>query len=568
MLREISIKNFAIIDELTLSLGKGLNIITGETGAGKSIILDALSLVLGDRSSADLVRSSADEAHLEAIFELDPVPLSFAEKLASLGYSPGPELLIRRTVSRSGRGRVHLNGNLATLSILSDLADDLAEIYGQGEHQLLLRPEYHLSFVDDYGPLSARRAEFADLYREFQHTLEQVEHLRSRGRESLQHRDLLSFQLREIDSAGLGELEEEELNSLRSRLHNSEKIFSLAGSAVADLDSDSGSVSERLARAGTSLRELASLDRELRDISERLESARAEVQDLSRTLERYLDATEFSPSRLDEVESRLAAIQLLKRKYGGSIPEILAYRNRIAEELETMESLSGSLPKLEEELTRRRKSLAAAARALSRDRREAGGTLAGRVISELKDLGIPGGRFDCKWETAEEEPVHPTGFEYMSSRGIDRVEFLLSTNPGEEVKPLKRVASGGELSRIMLALKKIRSRRESASPVVVFDEIDAGIGGAVAEMVGKKLSEVSREAQVICVTHLPQIASFADQHYLVSKTTSRGKPRTRVQPLSEPERLKEISRMLAGMQITRRGEEYARELLSRKTATK
>ena len=568
MLKEISISNFAIIEELSLSLGAGLNIITGETGAGKSIILDALSIILGDRFSADLIRTSSDEAQLEALFEFDPLPPVLAEKLGALGYSAGNELLVRRTISRSGRSRVYINGSLATLGILSGIAEDLAEIYGQGEHQLLLRPEYHLSFLDEFGDITSLRKDFHGRYLAFQKLLEEVEDLRGRDRESLQRRDLIAFQLKEIDAAGLEESEEEELGTLRTRLQNAEKMYSRINSAVADLYSESGSASERIARAGASLGELASLDRELVELSDRLEAARAEILDLSRSLEKFLDTIDFSSSRLDEIESRLATIQHLKRKYGGSIPEILGYRSEIAEELEMMESRSESLPALEEQLSRMKKSLSASARKLSRARREAGAKLAGRVQSELKELGIPGGRFDCRWDTAEEDSQQPTGFRNMTPRGIDRVEFLLSANPGEEVKPLQRVASGGELSRIMLAFKKIRSHREGSSPALVFDEIDAGIGGAVAEMVGKKLSDVSGISQVICVTHLPQIASFADQHYLVRKTTSRGKTRTRVQLLSRPERLKEISRMLAGMEITRRGEEYARELLSRNTVMK
>jgi len=565
MLRELSIQNFAIIDELSFSLGPGLNIITGETGAGKSIILDALSLILGDRASPDFIRTEAPEARIEAVFEFDALSPARSETLSRAGYPEGEELLIRRSISRAGKGRVFLNESLATIGILSELSDSLVEIYGQGEHQLLLHPEYHLEFLDGYAGLIPARDEFQNLYRDFQEIRKQVEKIKTDEGERLKRLDLLSFQISEIAGADLKESDEEELAALRVRLQNSGKITSLARAALDQLDAEEGSASGKISRALSALRELSGLDPELQDYYSRLESARAEIRDLARSLEKYLDRADHNPARLEEVENRLAALHQLKRKYGGSIPEILAYRDRITVERDELTRQSETLPGLEANLSRLKKSLAAAAGKLSSDRREAGKKLKKAVISEIRDLGIPEVRFDFSWETAGAAPENPSGFADLTERGIDRVEFILSANPGEDPKPLRKVASGGELSRIMLALKKIRSRRARENPTLIFDEIDAGIGGAVAEMVGRKLWEVSRNSQVLCVTHLPQIACYADQHFLVSKSTSAGKTRARIKTLSDPERLEELSRMLAGLEITQRGKAYARELLARRT---
>jgi len=564
MLRELSIRNFAIIDELSFSLGPGLNIITGETGAGKSIILDALSLILGDRSSPDLIRTEAPEARIEAVFEFNSLAQPLAETLARAGYPAAEELLILRSLSRSGKGRVFLNGSLATLNILSALSDHLVEIYGQGEHQLLLRPEYHLEFLDEYGDLAPARDEFQNLYRDFQETRKQVEKIKTDEGERLKRLDLLSFQISEIAAANLKESEEEELASLRVRLQNSGKITSLARAALDGLDAEEGSASGKISKALSALREISALDPELKDYYSRLESTRAEIRDLARSLEKYLDRADHNPDRLEEVENRLAALSQLKRKYGGSIPEVLAYRDRITVERDELTRQSETLPGLEADLSRLKKSLGEKARKLSSSRREAGKKLRAAVKSEIRDLGIPEVRFDFLWETSGPSPENLSGFAALTERGIDRVEFILSANPGEDLKPLRKVASGGELSRIMLALKNIRSRRAGETPTLIFDEIDAGIGGAVAEMVGQKLWEVSRNSQVICVTHLPQIACYADRHFQVSKSTSAGKTRARIQTLSEPDRLEELSRMLAGLEITSSGKAYAKELLARR----
>lgn len=548
MLRELLISNLAIIDKLHVEFHDGLNILTGETGAGKSIIIDAVNLILGGRASSELIRSGAEEASVEAIFDLAGVE-ALKEKLEGAGIECDGELLVRRTVSRGGKNRCFISGSLATTSILSDIARSLINISGQHESQVLLKPEQHLRLLDGFSGTLKLRNDFAARFEEYQRAKGELEALEQGEREAARRIDLLSFQSSEIADARLQPGEEEELAEERMRLAHGEKLLTATQEAFDALYGGDAALLGRLRRVISAVAEAGSVDHALAPVAEALEGAYAQLEDASLTLRDYAANVEADPGRLEQLEDRLDAIGRLKRKYGEDIAEILAYREKVDAELaaltgrdETRADLTGRIAALKEEL-------AALGAELTRGRLDGGTRLKAGMERELSELAMPHAVFETSFE-ATAEP---------KSYGFERVEFMFSPNPGEPPKPLGKIASGGELSRLMLALKQLHP--ESEVPTLIFDEVDTGISGATSALIGVKLKKVAASQQVLAITHLPQVAAFADLHLRVEKSVQDGRTATSVERLEGERRVAEVARMLSGARVTEKTLEHARELI-------
>jgi DNA repair protein RecN (Recombination protein N) len=553
MLQELRIKNFAIIDELNLSFSKGLNILTGETGAGKSIILNAVHLLLGDKATEEWIRSSEEEASVEAIFDISgnaEVKERLKDKVSHL-QAEGEEnsLLIRRVISRTGRGKVFINGSPATLGVLSEAGEGLLSIYGQHEHQSLQRVETHVDILDEFGTLLKLREEFQKQYQEFVSLSEEVERIRAEKERRSRERELMAFQSKEIEASRIQPGEEESLKEERGILNHAKKLMDFTHVSEETIYSEEGSAIERIQRIINQGREMIAIDPSLSQPLKALESTLIQLEDITLALRDYSRRVEINPMRLEEIESRLEEIDRLKRKYGSTIEEILSFKHRTEEALKSFTSDEERLSQLESRLNPLRQTVNGLARKLSNERKKVALELKKSVVKELSSLGMK--------KTVFEIHMDPLP---ISLKGVDRVEFLISPNVGEEVKPLAKIASGGELSRMMLAMKRILAK-VGGRQVLIFDEVDSGIGGAMAEVVGKKLRELSLHHQVICVTHLPQIASFADQHHSVRKEVKAGRTLTLVDRLDKEAIVDEIARMLGGMKVTEKTKAHAKEMI-------
>ncbi len=563
MLRELTVRNLAVIETVTVPFGPGLNVLTGETGAGKSILIDALTLLLGERAQTDAIRAGAETATIAAVFEVEPKG-PVAALLGELGYPPEEPLILRRELSRAGRSRAFVNDSPATLALLDRLGEALVEIHGQHEHQALLRPARHLELLDAYAGLAPLREEVRRRYEEWSALEAELAGLRAAEQDRTRREELARFELEEIDAARLSPGEEDELRAERRRLQNAERLFETASQAYAALYDDPASAVGRIALAAAQLRDLARVDDRLGPILEGIESAEIQLDEAVRTLRGYREGIVFDPARLEAVERRLGEIDRLKRKYGESIEAILEAREARAREIEARARGEARARELAARLTGLREGLAAEALTLSRRRERAAGKLARLVVAELAGLGMADADFRVRLQrepAGEGEPAAgPEGWQ-VGPRGVDHAEFLFAANPGEEPKPLTRIASGGELSRTMLALKVLLAQQD-AVPVLIFDEVDAGIGGRTADTVGRKLRLVARSRQVLCVTHLPQIACYADHHLRVEKEAAGDRVRATVSPLAREERVREVARMLGGEEVTEASLRHARELIA------
>ena len=553
MLLELRIKNFAIIDELNLFFSKGFNILTGETGTGKSIILNAVHLLLGDRATEEWIRSSEEEASVDALFDISgnlEIKERIKEKAPHLrGAGEEDSLLIRRVISRSSRGKVLINGNLATLGVLSEVGEGLLSIYGQHEHQSLQRVETHIDILDDFGGLLGLREEFQKQHQEFVSLSEEVGRIHAEKERRAKERELMAFQSKEIEASGIQIGEEESLKEERTILTHAKKLMDFAQVSEETLYSEEGSAIERIQKILNQGREMAAIDPSLSQPLKALESTLIQLEEIALALRDYSRRVEVNPIRLDEIENRLEEIDRLKRKYGSTAEEVLSFKHRIDEELESFTSDEEKLSQLEGRLKPLRQTVIDLGTRLSEERKKVALELKKSVEKELNSLGMK--------KTIFEIHIDPLP---LSLKGVDRVEFLISPNVGEEVKPLAKIASGGELSRIMLAMKRILAK-VGGRQVLIFDEVDSGIGGAMAEVVGKKLRELSRHHQVICVTHLPQIACFADQHHSVRKEVKAGRTITLVDRLDKESIVDEIARMLGGVKVTEKTRAHAKEMI-------
>ncbi len=556
MLLELNIKDLAIIDELSLVLGPGLSVFTGETGAGKSIIIDAIDLVLGGRASTELVRSSRDEARVEALFDVSGLG-GVADLLDQAGLPQEENLFIKRIVSRSGRSRIFINGSMASASVLATLGRLLIDVYGQSEHQALTKVEEHIDMLDDFGGLQSMTDEMAGLYQRWSSVRRDLDKVQAELRKAAEDRELLEFQSTEIEQAALQGGEEDELTREHGRLKNAERILKTAEEGSSMLYGADGAVLEKLARLAGELKELDRYDKELGSLGGRLESAAFEVEDIATVLRDYGGALELDPGRLLEIEDRLDLIIKLKRKYGGdTIEDVLDKQQEIDERLFSITGSVGRKDELEEELAALTKEAVEFSVKLTKARKKAAKALKKGIETELAGLGMQGTVFQVEIEGISNS-VDACSF---SSTGSDKVCFMIATNKGEELKLLSKVASGGELSRIMLAMKGITSR--GLIPTLIFDEVDTGIGALMSKVVGAKLKDLGTTHQTLCITHMPQIAAFADNHYLVEKDeNSEGRVVSGVRKLSEQEHLERIGWMLGGEEPTGTTLKHAREMV-------
>jgi DNA repair protein RecN (Recombination protein N) len=554
MLSELRIDDFAIIHHLQLSFSHGLVVFTGETGAGKSIIIDAVDLLLGGRADPSFVRTGADVARVEGTFTIDPKLRPSLKTLLAreevLDDETLTEITISREIRREGRSTGRLNGHLVNLAFMKEIGQLLVDVHGQSEHLSLLRTREHLFLLDRFGELEPQREALAAVVRELNSVRRELAELRRSEREMERRLDMLDFQIREIEAARLKPGEDKTLLEERTRLANAEKLAALTDEAVAALSSgaeDAPSAADLLGEAARALNSLAKIDptrAEQRDLALALSE---QFKDLARELEDYREQIEFNPKRLDVVEERLELIKTLKRKYGASLEEVLAYGEQAQAERDTLTHSGERLAELgarEDKLLRRIGQLGAA---ISAARKAAGERLARAIETELADLRMDRARFGVEVRS-EPDPAgaYVDGQRVaFDSTGTDRVEFLVAPNPGEGLKPLVKIASGGETSRLMLALKGVLARADR-TPTLIFDEIDQGIGGRVGAIVGEKLWSLSERHQVLCITHLPQLAGYGDQHLRVEKQVSGDRTLTQVQPLSAAERVTEMAQMLGG----------------------
>jgi DNA repair protein RecN (Recombination protein N) len=534
MLRCLRVRNFAVIESAEIPFESGLCAFTGETGAGKSILIEALGFLMGERGSTDWVRSGCQKLEVEGVFAAD-----------------GRETVLRRELDAAGKSRAFVDGKSVTLAKLEEATEGLADFHGQHEHQTLLKPAVQLELLDAYGGLDREREAVGEAWRRWKEFKSLLESLTLSEEERERRLELYAFQLKEIDSVDPRPGEDAELEAELPRLKHAERLLSLAQEAHSVLYEAEGSAEESLGKAERALEEMSRLDPAMREPFEALSRLREGVGEVAAGLSRYQEDAGVSPQRLDELIGRQDRIERLKRKYGSGIAEVLAYRDRIRSELAALESheqrssdLAGQLDRSEEELRLRSEELHAA-------RMKASKRLSAKVVAELKDLGMGSARLAVSTEMEEEN---------LTPLGSDRIEFLIAPNPGEPLKPLRAIASGGELSRVMLALKTVLAR-EDRVPLLVFDEVDAGVGAGVASAVASKLEAVSRSRQVFCVTHMAQVACRAKSHYEVTKRVSGGRTYTRVEQLSGRPRLEALARMLGGPKVTETSLKHAQELL-------
>jgi len=563
MLKELSIKNFTIIENLHICFSDGLTILSGETGAGKSIIINAVNLLLGSRASAKLIRTGVETAELEALFKITPESRVF-KILDEQGGKASEELLIRRIISRGDRHKIYINGHLATIQMLNQATENLASISGQHAHQGLLKEDLQLMIIDQFGGLTPIRNKIYRLFHEIVPLIQKLRKLNNIRDRQAEHINLLEFQKKEILDASIKPGEDASLEQEKIRLKNGEELYSAVYSSIEDLYSAKGAVVERLVEVKKNLDKATAIDPELTPKAKELSEATFRIEDIAEELRTYLKIITIDDKRLEEVESRLDVLTRLKRKYGGTLKAVISHLETIDQELSGIENISGQINDIETKLLELHRKLSGLSLDLSSKRSKTAKLLAKKVEKELASLRMSGTKFKISLQTIpandNSDPHLVVKGNTINETGIDQANFLIAPNVGEDLKPMASIASGGELSRIVLALKAILAEKGSVE-TLVFDEVDAGIGGSVAEAVGRKLSKLARYHQIICITHLPQIAKFSDNHFRITKKVSQGRTITSINPLNEKDRIKEIARMLGGMEITKTTLEYAREML-------
>ena len=563
MLRELAIRNLAVLEEARVAFGPGFNVLTGETGAGKSIVIDALLLIRGARVQPDLIRSGAELASVEAVFDVPPIGL-VASALDEAGHAlQDGQLVIKRELSRSGRHRVFVNDSAATVALLERLGDLLVEIHGQHEHQRLMEPARQLDLLDRFAGCEETRDRMSDHWRRWNAARAELARIRTEAREGARQEELYRWELSEIDAAQLREGEEDDLRAERRRLQNAERILTGLQEVMGLLNEDPRAAGAALGRAASLLRELSRFDPDVAAPIEALEGAHAYLEDAVIRARRLRDRSVMDPERLRQIDERLDAIGTVKRKYGETADAVAAYREKIAAALDRHLRHDAIVEETEAEVGHAAEAAGREAHALSEARTGAAQRLERQIQRELRALGMEQARFrvTLRRESAGAQDLASGADGWrLGSRGTESVEFLLSSNPGEELKPLAKVVSGGELSRTMLAIKTLLAAAEDV-PSMVFDEVDAGIGGRVADVVGQKLRQTAAGRQVLCVTHLAPIAAYAQHHLLVDKRVAKGTTRTTVTSLDAAARVEEVARMLGGERITDTSRRHARELL-------
>ena len=551
MLKELIISDFAIVDRLQLHFSPAFNVLTGETGAGKSIIIDAVNALLGERADSGMIRAGSESARVEGIFELDENVAALIQPFLETGGLEGDEadvLLLGREIRSGGRHLCRVNGRVVTLGIYRSITEHLIDIHGQGDHMSLFRVKHHIESLDRYGGLVDQCKQMTGIVREIRHTRRELQQLLQDKREIARQVDLLSYQIGEIVAASLQLGEDEQLKAEQNRLANAEHLMELATESYRVLQEEDESQMSALDLMGLTVRNLANLTRidpELGPYQQIAEEIEAQTEDLANTLRSYCDNIEYSPARLREVEERLSLISNLKRKYGESIEDILAFAEEASHKLDNISHSAERIEELQAEEQRLLQEGGHVAAGLSQQRREVGDRLAGQIEQELADLRMEQTCFQVDISHTESEDGLPVGdarYDFGET-GYDKVEFLIAANVGEPLRPLVKTASGGETARLMLALKVVLSTADPV-PTLIFDEIDSGVGGRIGSVVGRKLWDLTSDHQVLCVTHLPQIASFADNHYRVYKQVTEGRTQTQVSLLDGSDRIGELAQML------------------------
>jgi DNA repair protein RecN (Recombination protein N) len=562
MLAELRLENYVVVDQVVVQFAPGLNLLTGETGAGKSILIDALSLLLGEKASSDVIRTGAERAVLSAVFELEgAAQKSVVRLLEQNGIDPEPEsVILRREIATGGKGRVFVNNQPATVGVLKAIAPLLATVHGQNEALMSFDAGTRLALLDTFwGP---QLEAVADAFAGWKGIRGRILELQHDEQDRLRLVDLWTYQLREIQDSKLEPGEDERLETEKRVLANAEKIYTAAMNAFDLLYEGDKSTSASLRAAQKHLEELSRYEPKFNETLGVLDSARISVEDVGGMLRDYAGGIHASPERLAQIEDRLALLERLKRKYGPALDDVIAFGQQVTHKLSELENKDEVLRALNQDLAKAASEYLNLARGLSRKRQEAARKLEKIVESEINDLAMKGS-FRIEITTSEDQAT-------WTASGLDHVTYLIAANPGEPLRPLEQSASGGELSRVLLALKSSveagsgsasRKRNVGGQRTMVFDEIDSGIGGRAAEAVGKKLKSLSRTNQVLCITHLPQIATFADHHYLIQKQESAGRTRTTVQPIAGQERTNEIARMLSGAKLTETSRKHAEQML-------
>lgn len=553
MLTELRIHDFAIIDDLSLTLDSGFIVFTGETGAGKSIIIDAVEMLLGGRADSDMVRSNTELALIEGSFQLEnSIRQEVHGILEREGLLDDPEFLILgREIRRQGRNICRVNGRTVNLALLRELGECLVDVHGQSEHLSLLRVGEHIELLDRYAQVENLRNAFIDDFQMLERVRRELSELRQREYDAVRRADLLAFQINEIEVATLRLGEDTELLAERTRLANAEQLATLVEQAIAALDespNEREASTDLLGRTAHALASLAKVDSSMEGTQAEAQLLVEQASDLARRLRVYRESIEFNPRRLDDVEERLGLFHSLKRKYGDNIEAVLEHAEAARLELETITHAEARLQALEAEEGELLVSLGGIGADLSRARRDAIGQLEQAIEDELADLRMAGAQFGVKLNWEDDPQGAPVGERWVafSSTGLDQVEFLVAPNPGEGLKPLVKIASGGETSRMMLGLKSVLVRADR-TPTLIFDEIDQGIGGRVGAIVGRKLWGLAQNHQVLCVTHLPQLGAYSDQHYKVEKQVKKGRTVTSARKLTGPEQIPELALMLGGV---------------------
>jgi DNA repair protein RecN (Recombination protein N) len=561
MLSLLKIKNIALIDELQLEFSHGLNLLTGETGSGKSIIVDSLGALTGERISSDLIKEGEKTAQIEGLFSLPS-----NANLHEIFYESGIEiedaheidLIVRRELAANGRNRIFVNNQLVTGNFLKRIGAYLVDIHGQGEQATLFNPSNHLEILDEYASLRNLRTSLSEKYRELAKTQREIENLREDEAQKLQLLDVLQFQVDEIKKVNPQLGEDDALNEEKRRLNNVEKLSALSDESYLLLYDNEESTVATLEKAARKIAELAEYESSFKEYDEGLKTAQAVLEDLAMSVRDFRNRLEFSPERLEEIENRLAEISRLKRKYGGAIETVLAHLEESEARLKNIESYEERKEELKKVLAKQREDYLRIATEIHDKRTKAARKFEKEVEANLKAVALEKARFEVRIVAAD---LKTEGNKNLTAKGFDQIEFYFSANVGESPKPLAKVASGGEASRLMLILKTT-AKSSDAEKSVVFDEIDVGIGGRVAEAVGLKLKQLAKTQQVLCVTHQAQVASLADQHFLVEKETIGKKTKVNVKHLNDDEKTEEIARMLTGAQITETARQHAKEMLS------
>ncbi len=570
MLKNLYIKNYALIESIEVDFTQGLNIITGETGAGKSIIIDALSLILGERADTETVRKGAEKAIVEGTFDISNNKKVF-QLLKDSEIETQNELILRREVSIKGTSRCFVNDSPVSLTLIKNIGDLLVDLHGQHEHQSLLRPETHIDLLDDFAGINKSVQEFKELYEQLICEIENLEIFEKKELQIREKKELYELQLKEINDVSPVTGEDTQIEMELKILENAEKLNELAKNFYEFIYNSDECAVTLIGKSKKILEQLIKIDPSLENTLNELETANNLIKEVAFTIRNYIDSIEFNPQKLEQCRNRLGQINYLKKKYGTSIEKVLEYREKILEELNLLENFDSELNKISSHIEKIRTNLSQLAEYISIKRKDTARIIDAQIIKVLSNLGINNSRFETRIynnnvkvfdNKATIVRINKDYFE-TNSRGIDTVEFYISTNLGEDLKPLAKVASGGEISRIMLAIKTILAKSEKL-PLLIFDEIDIGISGKIAQVVGMSLKNLSKYHQIIAITHLPQIAALADSHYLVEKVETKERATTYIRKLQDKERIYQIAKLLSGTEVTDAALQSAKELMNYK----